>query len=126
MPPKKKARTSGSNLAANTKSSAGSPATVAEICEARVQLKDWILDAYQGRHGFATERNYPVGKGGSFLDIVHRCWWSTSGKAGKHIPDIIADSLSFCQKIGIVDSAVQCEDFLHKYFNNQDRVKTPK
>ena len=122
MPPKKKARTSGSNLAANTKTSAAAPATVAEICEARIQLKDWIADAYSGRHGFATERAYPLKKGGSFLDIVSRCWFDETGKAGKHVPDIITDSLRFCQKLGIVDSSLQCEDFLEKYFNYKDRI----
>ena len=62
MPPKKRARTSGGNA----KTSMPAPETMDDVCEARVQLKNWVAEAYLGRHGFSTERKIPVNYGGSF------------------------------------------------------------
>lgn len=101
MPPKKRARTSGGNA----KTSMPAPETMDDVCEARVQLKNWVAEAYLGRHGFSTERKFPVNYGGSFLEIVQKCW---------EYDAFMDDSAAFLKKIGLVDSATETDAFLEK------------
>ena len=111
MPPKKKART-GSSGASNNKLAGQVPQTMDDVCAARLLLRDWIVEAYRGRHGFSEERKYPLNNGGSFLDIVQKCW---SG-------EIVRDSVNFLKKIGLVDSAATESDFLDKHCTMKDGI----
>ena len=107
MPPKKKARTSSRG------SSAAGPSLPAasDLPEALVELKDWISLAYNGRHGFNEEKKFPVGAGGTFVDIVQRCWTD---------PDNLLDkSFDFCKTIGLLKADATEEFFMDTY------LKTP-
>ena len=117
MPPKKRARTAA-NAAANNKNPAQVPQTMADVCDARVQLKDWICEAYQGLHGFSHEKCFPLGKGGSFLEIVGRCWESDE----MDLTALIPDSVNFLKKIGILDSSTSESDFVEKHCTMKVRV----
>lgn len=119
MPPKKRARTSA-NAAANNKNPAQALQTMADVCDARVQLKDWICEAYQGRHGFSQEKCYPLGKGGSFLEIVGRCWGSDADEM--NLTNLIPDSVDFLKKIGILDSSTSESDFMEKHCSMKVRL----
>lgn len=119
MPPRKRARTAA-NAAANNKNPAQAPQTMADVCDARVKLKDWICEAYQGRHGFSHEKCFPLGKGGSFLEIVERCWGSDSDETS--LTALIPDSVNFLKKIGILDSSTSESEFLEKHFQMEVRL----
>lgn len=119
MPPRKRARTAA-NAAANNKNPAQAPQTMADVCDARVQLKNWICEAYQGRHGFSQEKSFPLGKGGSFLEIVERCWGSDSDETS--LTALIPDSVNFLKKIGILDSSTSESEFLEKHFQMEVRL----
>ena len=72
MPPKKKQRTSTASQ--NTKGAGMVPESMAEVPKARILLRDWVVDAYKGRHGFPQKLKFPLEQGGSFLDFVQRAW----------------------------------------------------
>ncbi len=113
MPPKKKARTSNGN-APNNKLNQEIPKTMADVCQARHLLKDWVVEAYMGRHGFAQERKFPLDQGGTFLDVVRKCWDAM---------DFVETSLSFLKQIGLMDHGAHQLDFLEKYCIMKDWFK---
>ena len=107
MPPKKRQRTSQSNVKGPSE-----PQSMAEVASGRHQLKDWIQVAFQGRHGFPEGRTFPLNQGGSYLDIVQRCWSDEDA--------IITDSLELVKKLGIMDSSSTEDDFIKKYLQLQE------
>ena len=109
MPPKKRQKTSGPS---NSKTS--QPQTVSEVAAGRIALKDWISVIHQGRHGFPEKRKWPLGDGGSFLDLVQRCWCEEQA--------LISDSLTLVTKLGIMDSSSTEEDFMDKFLTMEDLV----
>ena len=113
MPPKKKARTSGSH-APNSKISQDIPKTMADVCQARHLLKDWVVEAYMGRHGFAQERKFPLNEGGTFLEIVRKCWDAKG---------FVETSLSFLKQIGLMINAAIQVDLLEKFCIMKDWFK---
>ena len=109
MPPKKRQRIAQSNV-----KSAGQPQSMSEVASGRHQLKDWIQVAFQGRHGFPEGRKFPLNNGGSFLDIVQRCWADEDA--------LIADSLELVKKRGIMDSSSTENDFIEKYLKLKEPI----
>lgn len=109
MPPKKRQRTSQSN------SKALQPQCMTEVAPGRQQLKDWIQVAHQGRHGYPEPRKFPLNQGGSFLDIVQRCWCDED--------TLLSDSFDVVKKLGIMDSSSTEDDFIKKYLKMEDPVK---
>lgn len=108
MPPRKRARTGP----VNTKSVASAPDTVADVAPARIQLRDWIDQAYALRHESSVPKRFPLG--GSFLDIVQRCWCDES--------TLVADSLDFVKKLGLIGSDATDDDFLDRYCAVKDEL----
>lgn len=106
MPPKKKARVGNSNV------KAAQPQALSEVASGRLQLKDWIGIVHQGRHGYPDKRKFPLLSGGSFVEVVQRCWCDEDA--------LVADSLSLVKKLGIMDSSSTEEDFMNKYLKMQD------
>lgn len=106
MPPKKKQKVAQSNV------KAAHPQTVADVASGRIQLRDWITQVYGGRHGFLEKRKWPLESGGSFLDVVQRCWCDEEA--------LINDSLVLVKKLGIIDSGSTEEDFMNKYMKLED------
>ena len=90
MPPKKKQRL------APGKSAGGGLGKASDVPPARMELKAWISDVYAGRHGFAegVKKKFPLDIGGTFLEVVQRCWADESS--------MIAQSCEFCKKIGLI------------------------
>ena len=105
MPPKKRQKT-----AANSKVS--QPQTVSEVAPARMSLREWIGQVYQGRHGFPEQRKWPLLDGGTFLDMVQRVWSDED--------NLQSESLRMVQKLGIMDSSATEEDFQAKYLTMKD------
>lgn len=110
MPPKKRAKT-----AHNAKVT--QPQNVADVAAGRLQLRDWITLVHQGRHGFPEKRKFPLADGGSFLDVVQRCFGDEDV--------MIEDSLELVKKLGIMDSSSTVEDFSNKYLTMQEWVIQP-
>ena len=108
MPPRKKARAAPPN----TKSVAAAPDNVADVAPARIQLRDWIDQAYALRHESSLPKRYPLG--GSFLEVVQRCWCEEG--------NFVADSLAVVKKLGIVGSEATEEDFLDRFMGLKERV----
>lgn len=108
MAPKKRQRTMGTN----NKTSNMAPETLSEVCPARIQLKDWIVQCYQGRHGHEEPRKFPIERGGSFLDIVQRCWGDEES--------LMETSFDFVKKIGILAADASEQDFLDKFLTMKD------
>lgn len=111
MPPKKRQRTS---QVAASKVASQNPDNVAHVAEGRLLLKEWVMEAYAGRHTAAEtdKKKFPLG--GSFLDIVQRCWADETS--------IIEDSVSVMKKMGIVKSEISDDEFMDKYLTTKDRV----
>lgn len=107
MPPRKKQRISSSNLKTSQ------PQNVSEVAAGRLQLRDWIAVVHQGRHGYPEKRKFPLNDGGSFLDVVQRCWCDEDA--------LITDSLALVKKLGIMDSSSTEEDFMNKYLKMKDQ-----
>lgn len=114
MPPKKKQRVSGGGQTANSKFVSQAPQTMDDVCRGRVLLRDWILDAYKGRHGFETKLKFPLNEGGSFLQMVQRAWADAD--------TLHADSLQLLKKLGIVTNDFSVEDFRNEYLTMVDGV----
>lgn len=108
MPPKKRQKLANSNSKANA------PQTISEVAPGRIELKDWINLVHQGRHGYPEKRKWPLEVGGSFLDLVQRCWCDEDA--------LLTDSLTLVKKLGIMDSASTEDDFIAKYVAAQDQV----
>lgn len=53
-----------------------------------------------------------VNQGGSFLDIVQRCWSDSD--------TIIEDSMTFSKKLGLIDSDATAEQFMDKFLTMKD------
>ena len=105
MPPKKRQKTQ-SNLKAWV------PQNVSQVAAGRVQLKDWINMVHGGRRGFPEARKFPLNRGGSFLDIVQRCWCDET--------TLVSESHELVKKLGIMDSSTSEEDFIEKYLKLED------
>lgn len=72
------------------------------------------MSAFGGRHGFNESRKFPLENGGSFLDIVQRCWANQE--------TLVQDSLSFIKKLGIIGSEATDDDFMQKYLTMKDQI----
>ena len=107
MPPKKKQK-----VLSNSKIT--QPQTVGEVAPARLYLRDWIAQVYQGRHGFDQEMKWPLGKGGSFLDVVQRVWSDET--------TLVFASLDLVKKLGLMDSSATDDDFHQKYLQLKDFI----
>jgi len=107
-PARKRQRTSGQN----NKLTAAPAASISEVPQACLELKEWICTAYGGRHGGADKRKFPLLEGGSFLEIVQRCWADEEG--------LLNDSLSFAQTIGIIGQDANVDAFEEKFMTLQD------
>lgn len=108
MPPAKRRRLT---QAANNKTIPHAPETVGDVAPARIQLRDWIDMAYSLRHeSGGDDVKWPLG--GTFQDIVQRCWTDDSR--------LYDDSLAFVKRLGLMDSEAAEEDFLDKYMALQD------
>ena len=107
MPPKKKQK-----VLSNSKIT--QPQTVGEVAPARLYLRDWIAQVYQGRHGFDQEMKWPLGKGGSFLDVVQRVWSDET--------TLVSASLDLVKKLGLMDSSATDDDFHQKYLQLKDFI----
>lgn len=108
MPPKKKQKIAASNF------KGVQPQTISEVSAGRIQLKEWVTLLYQGRHGYPEKRKWPLLEGGSFLDVVQRCWCDEEA--------LLSDSLTLVKRLGIVDSSTTEEDFAAKYLSPQDQL----
>lgn len=107
-PARKRQRTSGQN----NKSTAAPAASISEVPPACLELKEWICTAYAGRHGGADKRKFPLCEGGSFLELVQRCWADEDA--------LLSDSLTFCQTIGIIGQDADVDAFEEKFMTLQD------
>ena len=105
MPPKKKQRVLGNSRTTQ-------PQTVGDVAPARLFLRDWVAQVYQGRHGFEQEMKWPLAKGGAFLDVVQRVWSDETTLASA--------SLDLVKKLGIMDSSATEDDFHEKYLQLKD------
>ena len=102
MPPKKRQRVGAKVAGAGLEK-------VGDVAPACLELKSWICDVYAGRHGYPDDgkKKFPLVAGGSFLDVVQRCWSDESS--------MVTLSCEFCKKIGLIkcDSS---EDYFGEKF----------
>eukprot|EP00438_Fugacium_kawagutii_P011181 Skav236378 [mRNA] locus=scaffold2027:89794:98542:- [translate_table: standard] len=114
MPPKKRQRTSQSNVKTTQ------PQHVSEVAAGRLQLRDWITVVHQGRHGYPEKRKFPLNEGGSFLDVVQRCWfWSCQS------PTIVAEYEALRQKHLSLVGQSQAAAVSAPDANQADETSTP-
>lgn len=107
-PARKKQRTAQSN----SKNAGHLPDNISQVAPVRIELRDFISLVHQGRHGFSEDRKFPLHKGGSFLDLVQRCWADETS--------LIEDSLDFVKRIGLMASDSSVDDFTQKYLTLKD------
>lgn len=107
MAPKKRQRTSNNNKAGTLV-----PEKMSDVSAARIELRDWITQCYQGRHGFSQSRKFPLEDGGSFLDIVQRCFCDEGAMIDK--------SLDLTKKLGILSADATEDHFAEKFLTLQD------
>ena len=107
-PARKRQRTSGQN----NKTALAPAASISDIPRVCLELKDWICTAYAGRHGGAEKRKFPLNEGGSFLEVVQRCWADEDA--------LLDDSLEFAKLIGIISNDSSIDDFQNKFMMLQD------
>ena len=107
-PPRKRQRVSGQNQ----KSSGKGPETMSDVPAARIALRDWINDVYSGRHGWQEKRKYPLNHGGTFLDVVQRCF--ADGEA------MVEESLDLAKTLGIIASDATEEVFMGRFMKLKD------
>lgn len=104
MPPKKKARTSGPKAVAM--------GTMDDVSPLQVKVKDFIARAYSVRHGTSEELPWPLGHGGSLLQICQRCWNDPGC--------LLAGSLSLLKKMGLMQDLAAIPDFCSEYMTTKD------
>lgn len=96
-------------ITSNNKEVVMAPTTMTDVSPVRVALRDWINDLHSMRHCLPEDqkRAWPVECGGSFLEVVQRCF---------RRPDrLLADSLAFCKALGIIARDATTEDFQKKF-----------
>lgn len=72
-----------------------------------MELKEWINLAYSGRHSFNEDKKFPIGSGGTFADLVQRCWTDQD--------NLLDRSFDFCKKIGLLAANATEEFFMDTY-----------
>ena len=107
-PARKRQRTSGQN----NKLTTAPAASISDVPQACLELRDWICTAYAARHGGGEKRKFPLYEGGSFLELVQRCWADEDA--------LLGDSLAFAQAIGIIGQDADVDAFEQKFMTLQD------
>lgn len=109
-PPRKRQKVTGLNVKSNVLSS------MADVCEVRICLKDWISDLYAVRHGLGSEPEHawPVLHGGSFQEIVERCW--------EDMDTLMEDSLTLLKAVGMMDDAADVSHMEEKWLKLKEWV----
>ena len=103
MAPAKRRKT-GQNL----KDPVTAPSTMADVPPVCLGLRDWINELHSYRHGVEEEKPWPLGKGGSFLDIVQKCFQHNNER-------LLTDSLTFAKTIGMVGRDADMDTFAQKF-----------
>ena len=107
MPPKKKIRVS------NQKPIDFKAAlTLDDVSPVQLKLKEWMGKAYEIRHGTQETLPWPLSEGGSLLEICKRCWCNRQ--------KMLADSLAFVQKVGLLPGSATVGDFEQQFMKTQD------
>ena len=99
-------------VAANNKEPAVAPSSMSEVPKTCLVLRDWINDLYASRHGASEEKAWPVGKGGSFQEVVQRCFNDSD--------QLLADSLSFAKSIGLLGRDADLQVFAQRFLVMKD------
>jgi len=107
MPPAKKRKTG-----VNNKETVSAPSSMAEVPKCCLLLRDWINDLYTCRHGSTEEKAWPVGHGGSFQEIVQRCFDETDR--------LLGDSVNFAKTIGLIGRDADINVFAQKFLIFKD------
>ncbi|CAK9014208.1 Uncharacterized protein SCF082_LOCUS12250 [Durusdinium trenchii] len=101
MAPKKRQRTN------NVKQDSFIPRTMDEVTDVQRQLRDWVVKAYELRHGGGEKHPFPLDDGGSFLDICRRCWDDKK--------ELLQASVTLVEKVGLMAPGSTVDDFQKKY-----------
>lgn len=80
-----------------------------DVAPARMELKSCICDVYAERHGFPNDgkKKFPLESGGTFLDVVQRCWSDESS--------MVTLSCEFCKRIGLIKCDSTEDYFVEKF-----------
>ena len=110
-PPKKRARV------ANSKGNV--PSSMDDVCEVRLCLRDWISELYAMRHGLPTDgsepkRAWPIEGGGSFQQIVERCWADMN--------TLMMDSCELLKAVGMLDDSADVAHMAEKWLKLKEGV----
>ena len=110
-PPRKRQKVAGSQ---NQKTLGQVMATIKDVCAVRIALRDWIQEMHDLRHGLQSDqaRAWPVERGGSFQEIVQRCWGD--------MDRLKEDSLSVLKIMSMVDDAADVTHLEQKWLALQD------